>query len=261
MSNRERNIQVFRDTQEYIAAKLQQQTEKSVSETRVYKENFKTQREIPQDKPIIKVIQTGTTEAAEEPAKRYGRVAILNFASAKNPGGGVENGSSAQEEAICRVSNLFNCLKYSDNAKRDFYNYRSDLMYTNRVVYSPDVQIFKRDDGSFLTTPFSVDVLTCAAPNLRYGLPTEQEYRKLLGNRMAQLFNAAAENNAEAFVLGAWGCGVFGNPPEIVADEFRKTIENDGLGNYFKEIVFAVYAANERDRKNVLAFKRAFEKF
>ena len=92
------------------------------------------------------------------------RIGVLNYASAKNAGGGFLNGAQAQEESLARASALYPCLL----AAGDFYSYHRahpDLVYSDRVIYSPAVPVFKDDDGTLLPAPYPVSFLTAAAPN------------------------------------------------------------------------------------------------
>lgn len=122
-----------------------------------------------------KVVVSGkrTLESSEEYAKQGKRVCILNFASATNPGGGVVHGSSAQEEAICRCSTLYPCLSTKEMWNQ-FYGPRRNAdnpLYNDDCIFTPGVKVFKGDTNfpELLLEAdwWDVDVITCAAPNLR----------------------------------------------------------------------------------------------
>lgn len=106
-----------------------------------------------------------TGESSLEAARRLpGPVAVLNFSSARNPGGGYLNGAQAQEEALCRASALYTCL----TEVREFYDHHRthrDPIYTDRVIHSPGVPVFRDDQGRLLDTPYTAGFLTSAAPN------------------------------------------------------------------------------------------------
>lgn len=116
-----------------------------------------------------------TGESSLEAARRLGGdVAVLNFASARNPGGGYLNGAQAQEEALCRASALYTCLLRA----REFYDHHRahrDPFYTDRVVHSPGVPVFRDDRGRLLDEPFTAGFLTSAAPNAGVVLRTAPE--------------------------------------------------------------------------------------
>ncbi len=225
-------------------------------------------------KTKVTVTPQRTFEAAQDLLIRYpgSRAAVLNFASATNPGGGVTRGSSAQEEALCRCSTLYPCLT-TPELDEGYYQYHrdlSDVRYTDACIYVPDVQIIKTDTDVPQRLPENkwqaVDVICCAAPNLR-----ERPYNKmnpgqgkairvtpeeLLGlhrRRAYKILSVAAANNVECLVLGAFGCGAFKNDPNIVARAYRDIFpEFDG---YFHEIRFAVYCP-PHDRTNFDVFRR-----
>ncbi|WP_107476282.1 TIGR02452 family protein, partial [Streptomyces sp. NRRL B-24085] len=106
-----------------------------------------------------------TGESSLEAARRLGgRTAVLNFASARNPGGGYLNGAQAQEEALCRASALYTCQLRA----REFYDHHRahrDPFYTDRVIHSPAVPVFRDDRGRLLDSAYPVGFLTAAAPN------------------------------------------------------------------------------------------------
>lgn len=187
-------------------------------------------------------------------------VAVHNFASATNPGGGVTRGSSAQEECLCRCSTLYPVLTGTPGLRENFYamhRARRDARYTDACIYSPDIVVVKRDEALPQRLPSEqwhrVDVLTCAAPNLR-PVPyhpmnpgsghdalrlTTEELLALHKKRARHILSVAARHGAAALVLGAFGCGAFQNDPEVVAHAYRDMVEEfDGR---FEEIVFAVY--------------------
>ena len=123
--------------------------------------------------------------------------------------------------------------QYYDHHTADRHNY----LFSDRIIYSPGIVVFK-DDSTYekLPSPFPVDVITCAAPYNVYGHEIE-----LLKNtyikRLTNIFEAAAENDADVLILGAFGCGVFHNPPELMAETFR-TLIRDKYYPYFKNICF-----------------------
>lgn len=222
-----------------------------------------------------KVVVSGkrSIEAAEEYVRQGKKVCVLNFASATNPGGGVVNGSSAQEECICRCTTFYPCLNNDDLWTKFYKPHRkaSNPLYNNDCVYTPNVCVFKSDINFPEPLPrdkwWRVNILTCAAPNLR-GRPsnpmnphagykqvkvTPTELETLLTYRIRRIFEVAVANENEVLILGAFGCGAFRNPPEIVAKVFYNVMQ-DYLC-YFDTIEYAVYHT-EREMANYDAFKR-----
>ena len=230
---------------------------------------------VPQKTEKAKVIVSGkrSLEAAENYAKQGKKVFVLNFASATNPGGGVVNGSSAQEECICRCTTLYPCLN-TDQMWNVFYRPHrkaANPLYSNDCIYTPNVCVFKSDTNFPEPLPkeewWSVNILTCAAPNLRerpsnFMNPcagntaakiTPSELEKLLTARIRRIFEIAVVNRNEVLILGAFGCGAFRNPPEIVARVFNDVMQ-DYLC-YFDTIEYAVYHT-EREVANYEAFSK-----
>jgi uncharacterized protein (TIGR02452 family) len=182
-----------------------------------------------------------TNESTLEATRRLGGdIACLVFASARNPGGGFLNGAQAQEESVARASALYPCLL----AAGDFYRYHrahDDLTYSDRVIYSPRVPVFRDDRGNLLPEPYEVSFLTAAAPNRSAILRNQPERAEgipaALLQRAARVLHVAAAHGHRRLVLGAWGCGVFGNDPAVVAETFRVALRDNP---YFDHVVFAV---------------------
>ncbi len=191
----------------------------------------------------IGVTEETTLEAAERLAESC--PLCLNFASAKNPGGGFLSGSSAQEESLARSSGLYACL-LPMTEMYDFNRQVGTSLYSDYMVYSPDVPVFRRDDGTLRDDPFPASFLTAPAvnagaveknepQNVRFILPT-------LGARLNKLLAVAQTHGHTTLILGAWGCGVFGNSPAVVARLFADAFGPDGdFHSSFKRVVYAVY--------------------
>jgi uncharacterized protein (TIGR02452 family) len=182
---------------------------------------------------------------------RCDRMAVLNFASFKNPGGGFLNGSIAQEECLCHESMLYNVLATkTDYYKRNLEDLAGSL-YRNRALFTPDV-VFKREDDEVLC-----GVITCAAPNKRaanYKGSTNAQNSFALESRMRFIFDIAKDNNVSTLILGAYGCGVFGQNGDEVAHLFH-SILMEPLYTCFDKIIFAV--PDERS-SNYKAFAKEF---
>jgi uncharacterized protein (TIGR02452 family) len=203
----------------------------------------------------VRVTNSSSLAAARELG---GDVACLVFASARNPGGGFRNGAQAQEESLARSSALYACL----TAVPEFYaHHRSqpELTYSDRVIYSPAVPVFRDDRGAMLPAPYPVTFLTAAAPNLAAivrGQPAlAAEVPAVLLRRAARVLAVAAAHGHRRLVLGAWGCGVFGNDPAVVADAFRTALAGRPE---FTEVVFAVLDSR-RGTPVHTAFAAAFQ--
>lgn len=194
------------------------------------------------------------------------KVAVLNFASATNPGGGVVGGSNAQEECLCRTSTLYANLTdremmiaFYQPHRQQLRSGQMDFTYNDDLIYTPDVVIFKSDTAFPTTLPEhhwqKVDVITCAAPNLNYGsqMILPDELAQIHENRCRKILAVAQAQNVEVMILGAFGCGAFGNPPEIVAKGMIRAIQD--FSKAFQTIEFAIYCP-PYDQRNQIAFQK-----
>ncbi|MFI0407732.1 TIGR02452 family protein [Actinomadura sp. 3N508] len=167
----------------------------------------------------------------------------LNFASAKNPGGGFLNGAHAQEEGLARSSGLYASLR-SAREFYDFHRAQGDLLYSDHMIYSPDVPVFRDDAGTLLDEPYDVAFLTSPAPN-RGAIqdPAQADrIRDVLRLRARKLLAVAQDNGHRRLVLGAWGCGVFRNDPQEVAEVFAELLRpGQEFAGRFEHVVFAVW--------------------
>jgi uncharacterized protein (TIGR02452 family) len=187
-----------------------------------------------------------------------GPVACLNFASAKNPGGGFLKGSLAQEEALACASGLVPCLLQVPEFYDRHRAHRSAL-YLDLAIFSPEIPFFRDDAGGLLDHPFLASVITAAAPNAGAVAENEPPNLGLIEStlrRRADLVLAIARSHLVArLVLGAWGCGVFRNDPRMVARVFGELLQKGSkYGGAFAEVIFAVL-----DRSENQATFRAFE--
>ena len=275
---RRKLISVFQDTQKFYAEDtvLGKAIKYSQEHTKLYQAD-----DYPALSPIVErrrgkvwVIKARSFEAAMSMHRDFPseKIAVLNFASATNPGGGVRNGSNAQEESLCRCSTLYPAINQKWLWTKYYGVNRSahDCLHTDACIYSPGVIICKTDkdipkrmkSGDFVT----VDVITCAAPNLRHipsngnnpetGVPTRIEPQQLYSlhvRRAKHILHIAAVNNAGILILGAFGCGAFRNDPHIVAKAYNTAIEE--YRDRFDSIVFAIYY-RDYETENFNAFQQ-----
>ncbi|WP_418752261.1 TIGR02452 family protein [Frisingicoccus sp.] len=275
MDRKAKNAEIFADTAN-LCKKIERLRDcigESNNKQTLYLEkvvlNNKVQRSAAAD-----VIVSGkrSFEAAAPYARAGKKVCVLNFASATNPGGGVVNGSSAQEEALCRCSTLYFNLNIPYMMDK-FYGPHCRLnnpLYNDDCLYTPEVTVFKEDISFPELLPekdwYSVAVLTCAAPNLRKYLGNsmnpgagnkpaaidDHSLAELLHSRIEKIFAVAANEGAEVLILGAFGCGAFCNPPQIVANVFKQVQQN--YLHVFDTIEYAVFHT-EWEKENYRVFK------
>jgi uncharacterized protein (TIGR02452 family) len=273
MDRRTKNVNIFNDTMDWISKsrELDDAVALSMKNQRLYLESEEVEiPEAPGRDCSVVVSKKRSFEAAASYARAGKKVCVLNFASATNPGG-VTSGSSAQEECLCRCSTLYPCLEVEALWKRFYLPHKNagNPLYNDDCIYTPGVYVCKSD----ISFPermdkkdwYQVDVLTCAAPNLTR-IPSnlmnpnagdkaaeleEDELLELHLRRVERIFRVAAENGTEVLILGAFGCGAFCNPPEVVAKAF-KTVQKK-YETYFDVIEYAVFCS-ERETKNYDTF-------
>lgn len=188
-------------------------------------------------------VVNGTSLASAHAFAKRGVVPmVLNFASAKNPGGGFLNGARAQEESLARGSALYATIERSP--MYGFHRQHGDPIYTSWMIHSPNVPVFRDDTtGWLLEEPYACAFLTAAAPNagvvLQRDYARREEVERVMRARVNRALAIMAHHGHKHLVLGAWGCGVFANDPAIVADEFARALEGAFAG-VFDEVVFAV---------------------
>lgn len=193
------------------------------------------------------------------------RVLVLSFADPVHPGGAVQNGAEGQECSLCRRSSLLLSLESEEAAR--FYRYNRSLrddMFSDAMILTPNVEVFKDAKGELLDKPFVVSVLSCSAPLLRHGLKgrSEKEYTDLLYHRICSILKCAADWGYKSIILGAFGCGAFGNDAALVSDLFHKAIKEHGYSvpRFFRRIVFAV-PDHSSDQRTLREFERNFAHF
>lgn len=211
------------------------------------------------------------TELFAEPGSE--KVAILNFASYKHPGGMYYEGSSAQEEFLCHHSILYPVLEaFQASYYAPHMKTLKRALYTDTGIYSSEVTFFDYDlikngqlKGYYKTSNArNADVITCAAPNVdafmkyqrdRMNISNEEVgtlIHHVIYNRCEFVLEMARVNGATNLILGAFGCGVFGCDPTEVAKVFATLIYGKYKG-VFKDIRFAVPKGpnNEAFFKNI----------
>ena len=190
-----------------------------------------------------------TDETTLEAAKRICKLDenanpfVLNFASAKNPGGGFLGGAQAQEESLARSSSLYACL----TANFEMYQHNrngSSCLYSDWMIYSPRVPVFRNDDGSLTAKPYLVSFLTSPAVNA--GVIKQREADKIdliepVNRERARKFLwIANQENHKTLILGAWGCGVFQNDPPMIARIFDELLKGE-FADCFERVIMAIY--------------------
>ena len=262
MSTREDRIKVFYDTQEWIEndADLSASIPRAKEHTTVYYEN-QYPNYYSRDLKDTKIYVTGNRsfEAAMKLRKENptAKIAVMNFANSIVPGGGVKNGSNAQEEALCRISTLYPLL-YRHSLEKDFYSHhkkKNSPRASDSLIYTSGVIICKTDEDEPKRLPkegwVEVDVITIAAPDLRDEpnkhfdligggtIMTDVEQFGYHVKRAIHMLTCAAAEGAEILVLGAFGCGAFRNNPEIVAKAYKVALQE--FPKVFDKVEFAVY--------------------
>lgn len=213
-----------------------------------------------QSRTTITVANETTFNALQKLA-REGKSSIgcLNFASARNPGGGFLTGAQAQEESLARASALYLSLLARPAYYEQNRAHRSAL-YLDAIIFSPDVPFFRNDGGELLERPLLASVITAPAPNRGAIMQNEPSNAPLVNptlRRRAELVLAVAAGHAISnLVLGAWGCGVFRNDPGFVARTFSELLKGTYAG-VFENVVFAVYDQSP-SRDTYKAFANVF---
>jgi len=179
---------------------------------------------------------------------------VLNFASATHPGGGFLSGARAQEEYLARSSGLYACLK--DQPMYPYHLQHSDPLATSYMLYSPDVPVFRGDDGRLLEQPYQVGIITAAAPNASHMVGRAAEIELAFRERIAKVLWIGQQHAHDAIVLGAWGCGAFGNDGKMVSRLFQQALNGDYRGAY-RRVIFAIVDWSD-DRKFIGPFEETF---
>jgi uncharacterized protein (TIGR02452 family) len=205
------------------------------------------------------VYNATTLAAAAQLAAEFGRVGVLNFASARNPGGGFLGGSQAQEESLARSSGLYPCLAQFTELYKFNSLPASTALYSDHLIYSPGVPVLRADDGHWLRQPLLLDVITAPAVNAgalaRNAPDLLLQLVPTMRQRLRLVLATAARHGVEALVLGAWGCGVFANDPAQIAQLFAEALAEPAIRGRFRRIDFAVF-----DPKPPHAVLQAFER-
>jgi uncharacterized protein (TIGR02452 family) len=208
---------------------------------------------------VFSVVNATSLSASQAFAARGESSLVLNFASAKNPGGGFLNGARAQEESLARSSALHACIQGCSMYAH--HRALSDCMYTSWMIHSPAVPVFRDGvTGALLEEPYECGFLTAPAPNAKVVLEREPsraaEVSEVMRARVARSLAIAALHGHRNLVLGAWGCGVFGNDPVVVANAYGDELGGTYAG-VFAEVVFAVLDWHD-ERRTIRPFVERF---
>ena len=187
------------------------------------------------DNQTVIEVENETTLAAAQRLLQSGHNPVaLNFASATHPGGGFLSGARAQEEYLARSSGLYACLK--NNPMYEFHRSNYDPLYSNYAIYSPRVPVFRSDDGLLLEEPYCVAIITSPAVNASQLDPARRsEIKSAMWRRILKVLSIGVLQEHDSIVLGAWGCGAFGNDSSEMARLFRmrwKRILNGLIGGF-----------------------------
>lgn len=238
-----------------IKDRLKSETKKSIANSTIYKFDIDRTRELYYRSSFKLVDLDSVSCAFSTPIDA--RIAILNFASYKSPGGFFLEGSTAQEEALCHESNLYPILlSFKDSYYEENKKNLNRALYRNKAIYSPDV-VFEHNGEQRL-----FDVITCAAPNFttakRYQNVTLEENDKVFLNRMNFLYKIVEKHNVDILIAGAWGCGVFGQHPGRTCRMMLDSLFS--IGYNIPQVYFAIPNPTGRN-PNFIQFKKVIDSY
>ena len=271
---RKKCAEIFKDTYDKCQnnPKLKESINLSIKDTKLYIEDYKFILDktpikskdhniiITPDRTLDSIFKYYVTKE-----KKY-KIGILNFASAKNPGGGVAKGARTQEESICRASTLYPCLitEYLDENYYSYHRYEKKE-YSNRIIYIPNVTVFKTDNDVFNQMLeedkwYKIDIISCAAHNQKAYKLDYEKLKDLNYHKIKAIIECAVENNVDNLILGAFGCGAFSNDPKMVSKIFKNILIDEEYYQYFINVHFAIFVM-PHETKNLNEFERTFEKY
>lgn len=202
-----------------------------------------------------------TCEDTFTAARRLDKPMVMNFANAHKAGGGFRLGANAQEESLCRCSTLYASI--TSPAAAEMYRWNNthvSQVESDYMLLSPEVCVFRDDKCALLEQPFTAAVITLPAPNRRGAamFASKKLIAETFTRRIRIMLRIAAEHGYRELVLGAWGCGAFGNSAEDVSEYFKNVLIGEEYGRCFDRVVFAVYG--KPDGRNITAFRKTFGK-
>ena len=222
---------------------------------------------------IVKVENIDCLLASEKLLKEGYHPAVLNMASRRNPGGGVQIGAGAQEENLFRRSNLFQSLsqfapfadKYGLRSSK--YQYPVDRNFGG--IYTPDATVFRgteQDGYPLLDEPYRMSFVSVAGINRPALESPERIAPELIApvkNKIRTIFRIVLLHGHDSLVLGALGCGAFRNPPSHIARLFHEVMEEPEFKNKYRLLLFAILDDHNARLKhnpdgNYLPFVREF---
>lgn len=282
-----RNVQVFEETTTiikqgfYIAPsgkRVDLHMQEMIAGERCYHKEL-----TPVDKPKVEggtgilVFNSDCLKEAEALVKFGYNPALLNFASAGHPGGGVETGARAQEETICRRSTLTRSLYSFDAHYANKYGYpindgnhypiSQSLDYS--MIYSPEVTVFREAGPKYtlMEHPFNIAVITNAALNLggnhTLRLTSDghmpQKAKDITRNKIRAILRVGLIKGHDSLVLGAFGCGAFKNPPSEMALLFKEVLKEAEFVDRYRLILFTILSDHNDKSGNFKAFQKVFD--
>ena len=188
-----------------------------------------------------------------------GQLGVLNFASAHHPGGGFLKGAMAQEECLAQCSNLY--LQQTTGDGPLFYEQNAGGIpgvYTDGMLAS-EVVFFKDGKFDFVKKPAKCLVVTSPAVNVPAAgrqRVSQEIIQETMLNRMRKVLQLFITYGCDTIILGAFGCGVFGNDTGIVAENWKQLLEQEEMNQHFRHICFAVMGKNS---PNFKAFQAVYE--
>jgi uncharacterized protein (TIGR02452 family) len=235
------NIEVYKDT-------LLKATQYPIGNTTLWDStNSSDDKFWSKDKKGEVVVENVDTVGALVQYAPFSRVGVLNMASFSTPGGGVAYGAKAQEEALFRCSNL------GLSISSEFYPLKEDqALLTTGAVF------FKDREYRDLPHGYVADVITCPAVKIIEG-NYPAGYEKIVETKMNVILDLAAREGVKTLILGAWGCGVYGNNPNEIASLFREVLLEDDRRFCFQRIVFAIINDENSQENNYMVFKSIIE--
>jgi len=143
------------------------------------------------------------------------------------------------------------------NPMYGYHRARHDPLYTDYVIYSPAAPVLRADEGTLLETPYTVGIITSPAVNAA-ALPPERraEIGPAMWQRILKVLAAGIVHGHDSIVLGAWGCGAFGNDGAEIAELFRQALQENFQGAYGR-VIFAILDWSQENRF-IGPFQRAF---